>query len=342
VKLEDLGEFQFIDRIAPGCVIGDPKRIIQGIGDDAAVVVAPDGCQLLTTDMLVERVHFVRGSITPRRLGYKALAVNLADIAAMGGTPHDAYVSLAIPRDMKVEELDQFYDGAKELAHSCGVNLLGGDTAVSEQDLCISIVVTGSAPPDEVLYRSGARVGDRIVVTGTLGDSAGGLEVLRTKTALPESISAALIEAHHAPALYLEEARILASSGLAHSGIDLSDGLSSDLRHICSRSGVGAVIDAASIPLSEELKALCSAVGKDPIHLALSGGEDYRLMATVDPAGVGRLSREIGAATGRNLYDIGEIVPGDEIVVRQADGATKALTGRGWDHFHSPGTTARD
>jgi thiamine-monophosphate kinase len=341
VKLEDLGEFQFIDRITPGCVKGEPKRVIQGIGDDAAVVYAADGCQLLTTDMLVERVHFVRGSITPRQLGYKALAVNLADIAAMGGTAHDAYVSLAIPLDLNVEELEEFYDGMKELAHSCGVNLLGGDTAVSKQDLCISIVVTGSAPPDEVLYRSGARVGDRIVVTGTLGDSAGGLEVLRSRPQLPGPASEALLAAHHTPAVYLEEARILASSGLAHSGIDLSDGLASDLRHICTRSGVGAVIDAASIPLSEEFEALCSAVGKDPINLALSGGEDYRLLVTVDPEGVGLLARQINGATGRNLYDIGEIVPGDEIVVRLADGATELLTSGGWDHFLS-GTATRE
>jgi thiamine-monophosphate kinase len=333
VKLAELGEFEFIHRITPGCLSGDRQRVIQGIGDDAAVVEAPDGCQLVTTDLLIEGVHFVRGAIAPRQLGYKALAVSLSDIAAMGGIPHDAYVSIAVPVDLEVEELDQFYEGIKELAHANEINLLGGDTSSSRQDLCVHVVVTGSAPRDQILFRSGARLGDRILVTGTLGDSAGGLEILRTKPRLPESVSAPLLAAHRKPELYLEEARIFASSGLVHSAIDLSDGLAADLRHICARSGVGAVVDTSSIPLSEELRALCKAVDKDPIQVALTGGEDYRLLVTVDPVGFERLQQQIAAATGRDLFDLGEIVPGDDITLRREDGTTYPLCEFGWDNF---------
>jgi thiamine-monophosphate kinase len=333
VKLAQLGEFEFIDRITPGCLGGDRRRVIQGIGDDAAVVEVPDGCQLLTTDVLVEGVHFLRDNMTLFQLGYKALAVSLSDIAAMGGTPLDAYVSIAVPVDLEVEELDRLYDGIKELAHAQGVNLLGGDTTSSRQDLYIHVVLTGSAPREQILYRSGARPGDRILLTGTLGDSAGGLELLRTAHRLPKSVSEPLIAAHRRPQLYLEEARILAASGLAHSAIDVSDGLASDLRHICARSGVGAVIESGSIPISDELRELCRVLGKDPLRFALSGGEDYRLLVSVDPAGVEPLRQKIASATGRALYEIGKIVPGTEITLYRTDGTRDPLSESGWDSF---------
>lgn len=335
MKLRDLGEFAFIDRITPGCDAGDRSHVVQGIGDDAAVTTPVHGVQLVTTDLLIERVHFIRGTISPSQLGYKALAVNLSDIAAMGGTPHDAYVSIAVPADMPVEELDAVYDGMKTLARTSGVNLLGGDTTGSKQDLCINIVVIGSAPRDQVLLRSGAQVGDRIVVTGTLGDSAGGLAVLLSDPTVPAEAAAALLRAHYEPEMYLEEGRLFASSGVVHAAIDLSDGLASDLRHICTRSGVGAVVDLSAIPLSDELRALCNATATDPVVLALTGGEDYRLLATVDPNGADDLRRQVAGATGRELHDIGHIVAGAGILIRARDGTLCPLSGSGWDHFTS-------
>ena len=334
-KLKDLGEFNFIDRITPGCDTGDPAHVIQGIGDDAAITRPSDGVQLVTTDLLVERVHFLRGTISPYQLGYKALAVNLSDIAAMGGTPHEAFVSIAVPSDVPVEELDAIYDGMKELARASHVNLLGGDTTGSRQDLCINIVVIGSAREDQVLLRSGARVGDRIVVTGTLGDSAGGLTVLLSDPEIPADVALALLRAHYEPDMYLEEARLFAASGVVHAAIDLSDGLASDLRHVCRRSGVGAVVEADAIPVSDELRALCGATGDDPIRLALTGGEDYRLLVTVDPAGLDELGRAVAVATGRELHDVGEIVADGGIHLRAADGSLSPLAASGWDHFTS-------
>jgi thiamine-monophosphate kinase len=253
MKLSDLGEFGFIDRIAPGCETGEGDHVIQGIGDDASVVRTPDGVLVITTDMLIERVHFVRGTIEPRQLGHRVLAVNLSDIAAMGATPRDAYISIAVPPDVLVEELEEFFAGLKKLAAATGVNLLGGDTTRSPNDLCINVVVAGFADEHHVMYRSGARQGDRILVTGTLGDSAGGLVAMQEQPRLDTSTRLHLVEAHLEPELYLEEARILAESGAVGAAIDLSDGLASDLGHVCRRSGVGAVVDGGAIPLSDQL-----------------------------------------------------------------------------------------
>ncbi len=333
MKLTELGEFHFIDRIAPGCLTGDPDRVVQGIGDDAAVVVGRDGPLVVTTDMLIERVHFIRGTLSPQQLGYKALAVNLSDIAAMGARPLDAFVSIAVPASVTVEELDGFYDGMKALAADSGVNLLGGDTTGSKADLCINVVVTGTAPAHELLYRSGARQGDRIVVTGTLGDSAGGLAILLGNPDLPDEVSAELIRAHVEPELYLREARILAASGAAGAAIDLSDGLASDLRHVCEQSGVGAIVDLNAVPLSDALRTLCAATGEDPIRLALTGGEDYRLLVTIHPKRLREVQELVTEATGRHLFDIGEIVEGDQIILRNAVGSTSVLEVSGWDHF---------
>lgn len=333
MKLTELGEFAFIDRITPGCQAADPRRVIRGIGDDAAVIDCGDGLLLVTTDMLVERVHFLRGTISYRQLGYKALAVNLSDIAAMGGVPHEAFISIAIPPTVSVEELDELYDGMKALARSTGVNLVGGDTTGSREDLCLSITVTGSVPRGEVLYRTGARAGDRILVTGTLGDSAGGLTLLLERPDLPDEVGRALLEAHFLPELYLAESRLLAASGAAHAAIDLSDGLASDLRHVCRGSGVGAIVDEPSLPLSPALRQLCAATGHDLLRLALGGGEDYRLLVTVDPSRVGELQALIAERTGRTLFDVGEIVDGASIRLRRGDGSCRELELIGFDHF---------
>jgi thiamine-monophosphate kinase len=197
MKLTELGEFAFIDRITPGCDAGERGHVVMGIGDDAAVVRQGDDLLLVTTDLLVERVHFLRGTISFSQLGYKALAVNLSDIAAMGGTPQDAFISIAVPADVAVEELDQLYDGMKELARRSRVNLLGGDTG--SRWTCASTSSSGRAG-EQVLYRTGARVGDR---SGHRHPRrlSGGLAVLLENPELPDSVAQALLDALPAGAL---------------------------------------------------------------------------------------------------------------------------------------------
>ncbi|MBW2133588.1 MAG: thiamine-phosphate kinase, partial [Deltaproteobacteria bacterium] len=232
MNLKDMGEFGWIDRIRENCLIRK-DAVLKGIGDDAAVFqVAPDTATLVTTDLLVERVHFLKDAASPFDLGYKALAVNLSDIAAMGGTPREAFVSIGIPKDFTVEYLDALYQGMKHLAAEHRVNILGGDTTGSKTDLIINIMVVGTAPPEEILYRHGARPGDVILSTGFLGDSRAGLHLILEGIPLASPHLKDLVLSHLKPYPYVREGRFLARHGGVRSAIDVSDGLSSDLSHI--------------------------------------------------------------------------------------------------------------
>jgi thiamine-monophosphate kinase len=204
------------------------------------------------------------------------------------------------------------------------------------------VAVLGTVDRDRVLYRSGARPGDRILVTGSLGDARAGLELLLGRVRVPEPVAAPLLRAHLEPELYLEEARLAAASGMVGAAIDLSDGLSSDLGHVCRASGVGAVIDGPSLPISDALRAAAHELGREPLQIALEGGEDYRLLVTVRGPYAPELCRRIADATGRRLHDLGEIVPGDGVVLRQRDGSLTALEPSGWDHFKSSRRASED
>jgi thiamine-monophosphate kinase len=330
VKLSQIGEFGVIARMEPGAIVR-PDDVLCGIGDDCAVTRGrPGWVRLVTTDLLVERVHFLRSAITPRQLGAKALAVSLSDIAAMGGIPLDAVVSIAIPKDLAVEELDEIYAGFKGLAAECDVNLLGGDTTASLQDLVINVALTGEVEEDRVLYRDRARPGDTIFVAGTLGDSRAGLDAILNGRSEESDAARELVRRHHEPQPRLREGRLIAASGLAHSMIDVSDGLSADLPHVCERSHVGAEVFEAQLPLSRELEAYASARGLDASAFALSGGEDYALLLTGDE----RLGAAL-AASGVALAAIGRVVEDGrrELVRRSGDRAP--LAPGGWDHFRS-------
>ncbi len=334
MRLSELGEFALIDRVSRGAVCGDVGRVVRAIGDDAAVVLAPDGLLLVTTDLLVEGVHFLRDRISPRQLGRKLLTVNLSDIAAMGGVPRDAWFGLAAPAETPVEELDELFEGLKELATETRVNLLGGDTSLSPHGLVLSLTLVGSAPPEEVLLRSGARPGDHLVVTGSLGDSAAGLRLLlEDPGTVPGTAAEALRRAHLEPRAALAEGRVLATTGGVRAAIDISDGLASDLGHVCRASGVGAVLEVTSLPVSEDLVAACRVLGEDPHRLALTGGEDYRLLAAVAPEAVQRVSEAVAEATGRPLTRVGEVVAGIGVELRWPDGHREEIAGGGWDHF---------
>ena len=278
MTLNAIGEFGFIKKISRGCLIR-PDHVIKPIGDDAAAfTIAPDLVSLITTDLLVERIHFIRNSITGFDLGYKSLAVNLSDIAAMGGQAREAFISIAIPPDCDLEYLEAFYDGMKDLAARFNVNILGGDTTSSKEDLIINIVVQGTVDRTQILFRDAACPGDVIVSSGCLGDSKAGLHLILNNIPTDTEDLQALYRAHVLPEPHLNEGRFLASQPGTHAGIDTSDGLSSDLGHIAEESQVGATLYSDKIPLSESLLNFCSRFGYDPVEFALSGGEDYTLL----------------------------------------------------------------
>lgn len=333
LTMKDLGEFGFIRSIQPDCHY-DPSKLIQGIGDDCAVIGPyEDRVFLVTTDLLLEDVHFILEKIPPAHLGEKAINVNLSDIAAMGGIARHVFVSLAIPKAMKLETVHSIYSGIKTACSTHNVNILGGDTSASLDRLMISVTVFGEAFEKEILYRKGAQPGDAIYTTGTLGDSAAGLMLLLEKASAPKPLTSALIKAHNRPKPDLEAGRKIAQSRLASAMIDLSDGLASDLRHICESSHVGARIELKALPLSEELKAFADLNPLDPLQLALSGGEDYRLLITVPRKNAVQFQSMFDQSDPCPVYCLGEITVDEGIETLAPDGACKRLDTKGFDHF---------
>lgn len=330
MKLKDIGEFGFIERIKSGCVVRD-RNVIRGIGDDCCVFkTSGDLAALLTTDMLVENVHFLRSSISPYELGRKSLAVNISDIAAMGGNPKEAVISIAIPDTVEVVFLDTLYEGMKSMAKEFDVNLLGGDTTWSPEHLVINIALVGEAPPDDILYRSGARVGDVVFVTGPVGSSAAGLDIILTGRSFNGQDG--LVKAHHDPFPHVKEGRIIASMRIANSLIDVSDGVAADLGHICADSGLGAVIEEEQLPTTPDFRAYCQQFKQNSIHLSLHVGEDYVLLGTAPPGAADKLEEALKSA-GCEFYPIGNTVSETGLQLKCSDGSTKAIGALGWDHF---------
>ena len=295
------GEFGFIDFIRSH--FPDHDGTI-GIGDDCAVMPTGEGELLFSTDLLMEGVHFLRNESSPEDVGWKAAAVNLSDIAAMGGTPVATFLSIALPKDAQGEWADRFIEGYTEISRQFDVPLLGGDTTSSLRDIAVNVGILGRCPSGRRLMRNGAKVGETIYVTGPLGDSAGGLQAILKGIERTEDVTR-LICRHKRPIPRIEAGRILMESGKAGAMMDISDGIGSDLRHIMKASGVGAVIDLERLPLSPELVSVCKEQGWDIYEMATSGGEDFELMFTA-PAG---LENELDIA----VYPIGKIVPGNEL-----------------------------
>lgn len=333
MSLKHIGEFGFIERIRRGCVI-NPRGIVKAIGDDAAAFRTEAGhLTLVTTDLLVERVHFLRDATSGYNLGYKALAVNLSDIAAMGGTAGNAFVSIAIPEDCTLDYIEDIYRGMKFLAAQYEVNILGGDTTGSTRDLIINIAVTGTVLENEALYRDAARAGDVILSDGFLGDSRAGLHLLLNRIKADKPYLEALLNAHLLPRPSLIEGRFLAGRPGIHAAIDVSDGLSSDLGHILRESKVGARLFSDRMPVSPALEQFCRQFGFDPVEYALAGGEDYTLLVTVDPAGADELVRNFSAVFQRPLYRIGDIADQGIFELVETGGNTRTIVPSGWNHF---------
>jgi thiamine-monophosphate kinase len=321
-----------IRRLAKAPVSGrkDNSRhaVLRGIGDDCAVLrLRPGQETLVTTDFSLEGIHFRRDWHPPESVGHRCLTRGLSDIAAMGGEPVAAFLSLALPRDLPQSWVRAFFRGFVSLAERFKVVLAGGDTAESPDGILADIIVVGSAPRGKSVLRSGAKPGDRVFVSGELGGSAAAVARMQGQTASRaknKKLNPRDYPRHFYPEPRIELGRILRKKGLASAMIDTSDGLSTDLAHLCEESGVGAELDAALIPRAR--------VGKPSreveLDLALHGGEDYELLFTVPESK--RMPAQIAGAT---VTQIGRITRRRRLFLRAEPNVTRELEPRGWEHF---------
>jgi thiamine-monophosphate kinase len=344
ITVQDIGEFGIIEKIRRRYPVTS-DRVLSGIGDDAASLhLPPDQPILVTTDILIEDIHFTRNSTMPYLLGVKSLAVNLSDIAAMGGIPRFFLLSFGMPKDLPLSFIDRFYQGVSDLAETHGVVIVGGDMSAATK-LIINGVVIGHGPPDQIVYRKGARPGDGLFVTGPLGDSALGLEILRRRGLKPRDFTIKgdprgrdkdllmLIRQHLAPTPPVQKGRKIAESGCATAMIDISDGLVSDLGHIMKESRVGATVWVDLIPRSPAFKKWAQVYHPSPLDLALGGGEDYELLFTAPEETVAqRVSQS--EAFDRLFYPIGEITPHPQkLSLLTKEKTPYSPSHLGFDHF---------
>jgi thiamine-monophosphate kinase len=307
--------------------------VLVGIGDDAAAVRIDGRTLLLTTDTLLEGVHFRRSTATWREIGAKALAVNISDVAAMGGRPRYALLALALPAAFAVAEIDELYAGIYDMAGRFGVALVGGDTCAAPGGVVLSVTLVGDVD-GAPLARRGARPGDAILVTGTLGAAAAGLAVLEgAPRDLPGDVVAPVVRAHREPAPRVAESALIHESGWATAMIDLSDGLATDLGHLAAESGVGARVRLDLLPVSDATGGVARALGVDPLRWAVSGGEDYELLFTAAADRAAELAGAVARRTGTPVRPIGEVRSAAEGVVF-VDAAGRPVAVRpGFDHF---------
>lgn len=307
------------------------KAVISvGMGDDCAVLRMGSAFDcLVTTDFSLEGIHFRRNWHPPQSVGHRCLARGLSDIAAVGGEPVAAFLSLALPASLPQSWVSAFFRGLLRLAKQHHVTLAGGDTAESPNGILADIVVLGTVPRDQAILRSGARPGDRIFVSGTVGGSAAAL--IRPRSQARKKADERHFIRHFYPEPRIQLGRMLRERKIATAMIDTSDGLSTDLTHICDESGVGAEIDASHIP--------CAQVGQPPrsvdLDLALHGGEDYELLFTASARR--RVPRTLA---GVALTEIGRTTSSRKIILRRMDGSAQPLKPHGWEHFRK--TASRD
>lgn len=331
-----LGEFKLIGRLVRRLGAGRDDTVVGAGLDDTAVLRLADGrLQLATLDALVEGTHFLRDEVEPRSLGRRLAAVNLSDLAAMGGHPTHALAGLVAPLSLTVGFLSEVMEGLGHELGRFGADLVGGNVAAGHC-LMIDLALLGEVDEARLLLRSGARPGDAVLVTGALGGAAAARALAAARRA---GETPAVADAHvdavalrlEAPTPRLAVAPLLRPHG-ASAAIDLSDGLASDLGHVCLQSGVGAVVYAACLPVDPDAQAVAAALGADALPWALGGGEDYELLLTADPARAQSLAARVLGETGVALTRVGEITGGSERILVLPDGSRKPLEG-GWNHF---------
>ncbi|HKT11670.1 MAG TPA: thiamine-phosphate kinase [Terriglobia bacterium] len=325
------GEFvKWLRGLAPE----NPGRVRMGVGDDAAVVRVGRGRELvLTADLSIEGVHFTARLHPPRSIGHRALARSLSDIAAMGGVPRFALISIALPRGVSCAWVEEFYQGVMDLARRFRVDVIGGDTSVARRIAMMDVTLAGEVPRGRGLLRSGARPGDLIYVSGRLGLSARGLEILKSRAKRGKGRRSerqdgpeinAVLNAHLYPEPRCPLGRWLQSAGIPSALMDISDGLSTDLARMCEASGVGASVDAARIP------APSGVAPQHALELALNGGEDYELLFAVPEKKAAKIPRSY---RGVPLHCIGRMRRSREVLLVHPDGKQSPLAPAGYDHF---------
>ncbi len=335
--VNSLGEFGLIDHLTKRFQ-SQQASSLKGIGDDAAVIDNGDSLTVVSTDMLVEGIHFDLMYMPLKHLGYKAVVVNLSDIYAMNAIPKQITVSIALSNRFSVEALEEFYEGIHKACEFYGVDLVGGDTTSSPKGLYISVTAIGQGDKDKITYRNTARVGDLFCVTGNLGAAYLGLQLLEREKQIYLSSPGVkpdlenqdyLVGRQLKPEARRDMVELFAKAGLVPTSmIDISDGLASEVFHICKESGVGAFIEESGIPLRPETERMAIQFKLDPATCALSGGEDYELLFTIDPNDVEKVKYL------PDIYIMGEVVPAaDGINLHTKGGNIHALKAQGWRHF---------
>ncbi len=335
-ELNTLGEFGLIDRIKSKFTTQNHETI-KGIGDDAAVIDVGDKYMLISTDMLLEGIHFDLSYTPLRHLGYKAVAVNVSDIAAMNGIAKQITVSIALSNRISVEAIDEFYEGVKFACEDYKLDLVGGDTTASRSGFVISITATGFVEKDKISYRNGAKPNDILCVTGDLGAAYFGLQILEREKqvylANPEMQPELQEKEFLVGKLLKPEARTDIIHELNELGvvptsmIDISDGLASELMHLCTQSGVGAVVFEDKLPIEDQTMLAATEFSISPITAALNGGEDYQLLFTVKQADFEKI---------KNLSDvlpIGYMTANKEVELALTSGGTAQIKAQGWNHL---------
>ncbi|MDQ2992918.1 MAG: thiamine-phosphate kinase [Candidatus Eremiobacteraeota bacterium] len=309
------------------------SRVLVGIGDDAAVwQPSRSNRSVVTTDALVEGVHFNADWMSWREIGARALESNLSDLAAMGARPVLATIALGVSAACERESLLELYRGIAASAARAGCTIAGGDVTRTPV-VTLALTLIGEASPTRLKLRSGAKKGDAIVTTGKLGASRAGLCALRGELALEGEHRAWALQAYRAPIARLDEGRWLAASTYVHAMMDVSDGLSTDLIRMCARSGVGAVIDA--LPICDAARDAAHALGVTPEAFVLAGGEEYELLAAVDGRAYRHLAARFRARFGRELFKVGDFRTEGGIVLRGEDGLDTPVVRTGWDSLES-------
>jgi thiamine-monophosphate kinase len=336
--IAELGEFGLIARITAG--LPQSADVIIGVGDDAAVLdIGCDELLVATCDAQVEDTHFRLQHTNPQDIGRRALAVNLSDIAAMGGRPRFALISLLMPPTLDVAVLDGIYQGLREEANQFDVALVGGNVARNAERLIIDITLLGTGTRNRLLRRDSAKPGEAVMVTGSLGSAAAGLLVLEDEqlaTKIPSENLVGVLAAQRTPTPRVAAGQWLAQHDVT-TGIDVSDGLAADISHICEASGVGMHIEAESLPIQPEVVTLATLAGREPQELALFGGEDYELVFTVPADRADVVAHELFVATGVKATTIGTVCEGSAMTLFR-QGKPSPLRSTGWDHLRSSST----